>query len=152
MLIKQICDRLKGSDSRINKPHESRLGYKSFSWVQGILYWWSNIDLLGLSIRKKGFCLIMATFFFSFLECIEEVTLQDSKLWINLSIFYIQGVLSGLLRKSSDSTWTWREPKVLYVCFWHRSLHFPVTEQIFSRQAVWGNWIKRACDQLCFCF
>lgn len=68
------------------------LGYKSFSWVQVILYWWSNINLLDLSIREKGFYPIMATFFFILWVCWGGYITRQ-QLWVNLSIFYTQGVL-----------------------------------------------------------
>lgn len=68
MVKKQICDQLKGPDSRRNKKHECSLGYKSFSWVEAVSYWWRNI-IAGSLYQKKKILPYYCNLFFSFLKC-----------------------------------------------------------------------------------
>lgn len=160
MLKIHICGRMKGPHSRTNKKHEHSLGYKSFSWAEAVSYWWSNTNLLGVSIRKKNNLPYYYNLFFSFLECrgfwLGYVTKQSlymaNLLRLNLSLPYFTHK-SIKWPPTKEVKWLHpkmksREIKVLYlnVCFPHRSLHWPVAEHIFFCQAVQSIWIKIACD------
>lgn len=158
---KQICDRLKGPDSRTNKKHECSLGYKRFSWVEAVSYWWSNINLLGLSIRRKISALLLQPFLVipriqrAWTRLCYKTASAYGKLRVNLSLPYS---IHESIKWPPIKEVKWlhpkmnsREIKVLYlnVCFPHTPLHWPVVECIFFRKAVWGIWIKISFVCLC---
>lgn len=131
---KQICNGLKGPDSRTNKNHECSLGSTTFSLSRSCLI-----------LKRKNHAPLLQPFHSSSAEGLDEATLQNSLCkWqtqskLVASLFYTR---SRKWPPAKEVKWPHlksREIKVLYlnICLPHKSLHWPVEEQIYSREAIW---------------
>lgn len=137
MLKKQICDRLKDPDCRINKNNEGSLSYVSFSWQEAVSCWWSNLNLRGLSIMKKISALSLEPFLFIpwIKRALTRLRYRTAPVYGKQSKWSLPGFILKGIKWPLTQKVRWLHPKMksrkikvhyLNICFPQRSLHLPV--------------------------